>query len=118
MRSVCDHGRRLTPWTGSIRCWSRQPTTPAGTAPIVGWQANATFTEDTILLDPGDSLLLFTDGLLDALIGPGETDDAAIQQILHTLIDCSANEMADALDNALDTPTTRDDTAFLVVRTT
>lgn len=71
----------------------------------------------TTYMDPGDSLVLFTDGLLEAVAGHGETDDSALRQILRTVADRPAREVADRLDAAIGSAITRDDAAFLVVRT-
>jgi len=87
------------------------------TAPIVGWRPDAVFTEVAAHLAPEDALVLFTDGLLEAVAGHGETDDGPIRRILATLAGRSAEEVADGLDAALGATTKRDDAAFLVVRT-
>jgi sigma-B regulation protein RsbU (phosphoserine phosphatase) len=83
--------------------------------PIVGWQADAVFEEAAATLSPGDALLLFTDGVLEAVAGRGETDDATLRAVVAPLAGRSAAEMADALDAALGVDIS-DDAAFLVVR--
>jgi len=90
---------------------------PAGvTGPIVGWRADAAFTDAAVHLDQGDVLVLFTDGLLEAVAGHGETDDAAVRQILRRLAGRTASEVADGLDAALGSTAKHDDAALLVVR--
>jgi sigma-B regulation protein RsbU (phosphoserine phosphatase) len=86
------------------------------TAPIVGWRADAAFTEVCTHLAAGDTLVLFTDGLLEAVAGRGETEDTAVGRILRPLAGRSASQVADGLDAALGSTTTSDDAAFLVVR--
>jgi sigma-B regulation protein RsbU (phosphoserine phosphatase) len=83
------------------------------TSPIVGWQAGTAYVDATELLGVGDVLVLFTDGMLEAVAGHGETDDTAVRDVLRPLAGRSAEEVADALDAALGTDM-RDDAAFLV----
>jgi sigma-B regulation protein RsbU (phosphoserine phosphatase) len=85
------------------------------TSPIVGWRADAEFDESAATLDPGDVLLMFTDGMLEAVAGHGETDDATLRAILRPWAGHTASEVADAIDAALGDDI-RDDAAFLVVR--
>ncbi|MEY2404859.1 MAG: phosphoserine phosphatase RsbU/P [Acidimicrobiaceae bacterium] len=84
-------------------------------APIVGWQADAAFTESAASLSSGDALLMFTDGALEAVAGRSETDDTALRAVLGPVAGRSADEIADALDAALGSDI-RDDAAFLVAR--
>jgi sigma-B regulation protein RsbU (phosphoserine phosphatase) len=84
------------------------------TAPIVGWQSDAEFVETAAKLLPGDALVLFTDGTLEAVAGRGETDDARLRAVLSPLGGRTAGQIADALDAALGDDI-RDDAAFLVV---
>jgi sigma-B regulation protein RsbU (phosphoserine phosphatase) len=92
------------------------------TAPIVGWRAETTYTETTTFLAPGDVLVMFTDGMLEAVAGHGETDDGPVREALRPWAGRSAAEVADALDAALaaavdsDERGMRDDAAFLVAR--
>ncbi len=66
-------------------------------------------------LRPDDVLVMFTDGLLEALAGRGESDDSAVQRLLYPLVGASAEEVANALDAALGRNVS-DDAAFLVIR--
>lgn len=88
------------------------------TGPIVGWAFDSSWVSTTGVLNPGDALVLYTDGLLEAVAGHGETDDARLRRILAPIAGRSAAEIADALDAALE-PTgsdRKDDAAFLVAR--
>jgi hypothetical protein len=57
---------------------------------------------------------MFTDGLIEAIAGHGETDDGPIRQILAPLARHSATEVANRLYDAIGTDR-RDDAAFVVV---
>jgi sigma-B regulation protein RsbU (phosphoserine phosphatase) len=90
------------------------------TSPIVGWRSDTPFVDSVAHLASGDVLVLFTDGMLEAVAGHGESDDELVRAVLRPLAGRSASEVADALDVALgvgldDTPM-RDDAAFLVAR--
>ena len=61
--------------------------------------------------------MMFTDGMLEAVAGRGETDDSTIRKVLHPLAGSTASHVADALDAALGADI-GDDAAFLVVRAT
>ncbi|MEA3075555.1 MAG: phosphoserine phosphatase RsbU/P [Actinomycetota bacterium] len=89
------------------------------TSPIVGWRADTSFVDSVAHLDAGDVLVLFTDGMLEAVAGHGESDDLRVREVLRPLAGRSAAEVADALDVALGVDGSspmRDDAAFLVAR--
>ncbi|HYO30554.1 MAG TPA: GAF domain-containing SpoIIE family protein phosphatase, partial [Thermomicrobiales bacterium] len=72
---------------------------PIGQAgPLVGWRAEAEFADVQVRLCPGDVIVMFTDGLLEAIAGRGEIDDTAVQCLLRPLAGATADEVADALD--------------------
>jgi phosphoserine phosphatase RsbU/P len=83
--------------------------------PLVGWQAEAEFEDVHVQLRPGDAIVMFTDGLLEAIAGRGEVDDSAVQYLLRPLATAPAEKVADALDGALGREV-GDDAAFLVIR--
>ena len=83
--------------------------------PLVGWQAEAEFEDVHVQLRPGDVIVMFTDGLLEAITGRGEVDDSAVQHLLRPLAGAPAEKVADALDGALGREV-GDDAAFLVIR--
>ena len=83
--------------------------------PLVGWQAEAEFHDVSVTLRPGEVMVMFTDGLLEAIAGRGEIDDSAVQRVLCPLAGATAEEVADALDAALGEDVS-DDAAFLVIR--
>lgn len=85
------------------------------TGPIIGWFPDSRYNTALAALQPGDVLVMFTDGLLEAAAGHGETNDRAIREILTPLANHSAAEIADRLDAAIGTDR-RDDAAFVVAR--
>lgn len=87
------------------------------TGPIIGWRAGAAYHDAAARLAHGDLLVMFTDGMLEAIAGRGETDDSTIRQVLGPLAGSTASHVADALDTALGADI-GDDAAFLVVRAT
>jgi serine phosphatase RsbU (regulator of sigma subunit) len=68
-----------------------------------------------VQLRPGDAIVMFTDGLLEAIAGRGEVDVSAVQYLLGPLATAPAEKVADALDGALGREV-GDDAAFLVIR--
>lgn len=85
------------------------------TDPIVGWRPDVPYNDVSSRIETGDVLVMFTDGLLEAIAGHGETDDGPIQSILRPLAGRRAPDLAAALEAALGGEL-RDDAAFLVVR--
>jgi sigma-B regulation protein RsbU (phosphoserine phosphatase) len=83
--------------------------------PIIGWFPDSRYEVATALLSAGDTIVLFTDGLLEAIAGHGETDDAPIRDVLGGCGGRRAEEVANRLDEAM-ADSLRDDAAFLVVR--
>lgn len=91
------------------------------TGPAIGWLAGATFTEVKEELARGDVVVMFTDGLLDAVDGHGSMDDTRLRRLLAESAGGSAQDIADHLEAQLpdaEVPTgaLRDDAAFLVIR--
>jgi sigma-B regulation protein RsbU (phosphoserine phosphatase) len=86
--------------------------------PLVGCYADADYIDSAGDLEPGDALVLFTDGTLEAVAGHGETDDRAVRNVLAPVAGGGADEVADALDRALGDGKKTDDAAILVVRAT
>lgn len=89
--------------------------TVGGTGPIVGWDARSVYRSEAAALDRGDTLVLFTDGLLEAVAGHGETDDEALREVIAAVAGRPPEEVAAALDAAM-AADRRDDAAFLVAR--
>lgn len=86
------------------------------TSPIIGWRSGESFVDVTTRLQPGDALVMFTDGVTEALSDHGTTDDGALRRVLQPLAGRTAEQVAGALDAALGEDVTHDDAAFLVVR--
>jgi sigma-B regulation protein RsbU (phosphoserine phosphatase) len=87
-------------------------------APMVGCLADAVFTDVAAELAPGDVMLMFTDGMLEAVGGHGTADDDALRELLGTLSGRTAGEVADRFDAVLGRGPLHDDAAFLVLRAT
>ena len=86
------------------------------TGPIAGWFVDAVYSDSSKTAPSGAVLVLFTDGLLEAIGGHGCASDVPVQEVLRLVAGRSASEVADALDAALPTGQLSDDAAFLVVR--
>ncbi|MEU3668303.1 PP2C family protein-serine/threonine phosphatase [Streptomyces virginiae] len=92
--------------------------TPGGL--LVGILPTAPFTPATATLDPGDTLLLYTDGLTEARTGQGRTDlygDEALRAFATTHAGRSPHAVMEALTGLLDGfgDGLDDDTALLAV---
>jgi len=83
--------------------------------PLIGWSADVEFTDAVVELGVGDVLVMFTDGLLEALSGHGSADDDAVREMLRPMAGRTAGEIADRLDSELPSML-RDDAGFLVIR--
>jgi serine phosphatase RsbU (regulator of sigma subunit) len=88
------------------------------TSPVVGWMIDAEFTEVPERLETGDVLVMFTDGMLEAVAGHGSSDDARLHALLGPFAGSTAADVAEVLDDALGGEELRDDAAFLVIRST
>jgi sigma-B regulation protein RsbU (phosphoserine phosphatase) len=87
-----------------------------GTAsPILGWRSESVYTHAHATLAPGDMVVMYTDGLLEAIAGRGETDDLALRALLGPLAGHPAEEVAQAFDAAIGEER-RDDVAVMVAR--
>lgn len=85
--------------------------------PIVGWFPDSQYTATSARLDPGDVVLLFTDGLLEAI---SHHDSDSAEQLKHLLSPVAGKEIeviADHLDGLLGSDR-QDDVAFLLARIT
>ena len=69
--------------------------------PLVGSSADVEFTDSVVELAAGDLLVMFTDGLLEAVAGHGSVDDTAVRTLLAPMAGRTAAEVADRLDAAL-----------------
>ena len=68
------------------------------TGPMVGLLPGATFTEGRATLNPGDTLVIFTDGLVEAEDAAGEElGDAALAEVVQENARGSADEVFEAL---------------------
>jgi signal transduction histidine kinase/serine phosphatase RsbU (regulator of sigma subunit)/FixJ family two-component response regulator len=85
--------------------------------PLLGVLATPRFPVTEILLEPGDALLLYTDGLIER--NPWVTGEEGLARILARLPDTDAEELLAELENAALGPKPRrprDDVAMLVVK--
>jgi len=88
-----------------------------GTAgPIAGWFDDPVYWDSSKTAPPGSVLLLFTDGLLEAIGGHACISDVPLQDVLRPVAGRGASEVADALDAALPAGVLSDDAAFLVIK--
>jgi sigma-B regulation protein RsbU (phosphoserine phosphatase) len=68
------------------------------TGPMVGLLPGATFAEGRATMHPGDTLVIFTDGLVEAENACGEElGDAALVEVVRQLPQGSADEVFEAL---------------------
>ena len=84
--------------------------------PIVGWLPDFGYTDNMTRLQHGDTVVLYTDGLLDAVCGRGATDDDALTDLLGRLAGRTAEQVAGALDAAAQRGGITDDVAIVVLR--
>ena len=84
---------------------------------LIGVFEDVTFEDRSVELEPGDLLILFTDGLVDAR-QVNAMDEAALQALIESCAEFDAQQTADCLGDAVadahgEAP---DDTAVLVLR--
>ncbi|MGH9298098.1 MAG: PP2C family protein-serine/threonine phosphatase, partial [Acidimicrobiales bacterium] len=86
------------------------------TSPLLGWQSDVSFEQCEEQLYPGDVLVMFTDGLIEALRHRDIGSDALRNVLLRLGGGRSAEEVAEHLDAEVGVGSLRDDASFLVVR--
>lgn len=86
------------------------------TAPVVGWEANASFTDSTTALESGETLVMFTDGVLDSVCGRSHSDDGELRTLLAGLAGAGVEAFAARLDRALGAEQLTDDAAFVIAQ--
>jgi phosphoserine phosphatase RsbU/P len=84
--------------------------------PLVGWFPEVGYTENMTRLQPGDSVVLYTDGLSDAVCGRTAASDADLVALLGRLAGRTAEQIASALDLAAQRGGITDDVAVVVLR--
>lgn len=84
--------------------------------PIVGWREGFDYRDDVVAMAPGDCLVLYTDGLVDAVCGRTATTDDAVGALVARSPRGSAEALAAALDAAAATGDAADDVAVVVIR--
>ncbi len=88
----------------------------------MGIEANSTWSTDTVAIEPGDILVLYTDGIPDARDQDGDFfNDEAIIEIVRENSDRSAHEIQSSIINEVqnfsaDTPQDDDITLMVLVR--
>ncbi|MEY2473890.1 MAG: hypothetical protein QOK28_3219, partial [Actinomycetota bacterium] len=85
------------------------------TGPVVGWRADVEFVDAETTMEPGEALVLYTDGLLEILAAREADAAAALQALLASPGGSTAAGIADRLDAQLPGDEFGDDVAFLVV---
>ena len=93
---------------------------PVGaTGPLLGVFRAGDWPETTVELEPGEALLVFTDGLLEARSPSGEFAPQLLEQVLRATVGAEAEATAEAVLHAVDTlecGSARDDLAFLIAQ--
>ena len=84
------------------------------TDPALGWVSGSQYGQTLASIEPGESMVMFSDGLIEALMHNG-VDDHRVHALLSNQHRASAEHIAGILDRHL-TGRLRDDAAFLVVR--
>ncbi|MHA3703578.1 PP2C family protein-serine/threonine phosphatase [Jatrophihabitans sp. YIM 134969] len=84
--------------------------------PIVGWLPGGGYTDSITRLQPGETVVLYTDGLLDAVCGRGASSDEPLVTLLGRLAGRTAEQIAGALDLAAQRGGVTDDVAIVVLR--
>jgi len=87
--------------------------------PLLGVLPDATFPGDDVVLEPGDSVIAYTDGVLDAGAPDRLLESSALAEVASANAGRSAPEVAEALERlAIDVSAgaPRDDIAVLVLR--
>ena len=90
------------------------------TGPVMGVALNSRYQEKQILLEPGDVLLAFTDGVTTAATARGdEFEEQGVAEFLLAAADLPAQAIADALFNRIlihEPRQKRDDLTILVIK--
>ncbi len=74
-------------------------------------------TVDSFHLDPGDTMLLFTDGIVEAIDKDGTMDgDRRLQEVFETCGDQSTGEIRDRIIKSLEGYAADDDVTMMVVK--
>lgn len=82
--------------------------------PVVGAFEQAAFSDVTVRLEPGDALILHTDGLTDARIGGARFGEQALWELVASLAKSSPQGFISAFDRLLDGAEISDDVAIVV----
>lgn len=90
------------------------------TGPVMGANLHARYQERQVTLEPGDVLLVFTDGVTSAVGAGGEEfEQRGVEEFLLGAADLPADDIADALFNRVLTHSPlekRDDVTILVIK--
>jgi serine phosphatase RsbU (regulator of sigma subunit) len=93
------------------------PTAVSG--PLLGAFAQGTWTNETVPVDAGESLVLYTDGVTDALGADERFGDARLTELLAAVAGSSADAIAERVDRAVadfQVGDQRDDVALVVLQ--
>jgi sigma-B regulation protein RsbU (phosphoserine phosphatase) len=91
----------------------------AATGPLLGAFETGRWPETVVRLEPGDSLVLYTDGVTDTRGGRERFGADRLAAVLTTVSDLDPDEVANRIDEALlafEQGPQRDDVALLVLR--
>lgn len=94
--------------------------TPAGRpGTLIGVTAEPSLTDQMLKICPGDAMILYTDGIIEARGSQGRFGQTRLEAILSECAQMSAQEIVNHLEAAVlgfQTELSRDDTAILVIR--
>jgi PAS domain S-box-containing protein len=87
------------------------------TGPLIGVTADVSYPPATLRLDPGDTLVLYTDGLTDARAPARILNDHELAELLVSGLGLDPEDLAESLErHATQGEQPRDDIAMLVLR--
>ena len=93
-----------------------QALTPSRQGPLLGILPDAVRAEDEVVLDPGTTLLLYTDGLVESRARPLRDGLDELEQMLERLRDQELDVLCDTLLTDLPAGQLEDDVALVAVR--
>ena len=99
--------------------WSVRPIGAPGT--LIGLFDDPFAVNETVHLDPGDGMVLFTDGVTDARGPRGVLGDEVLAEVLRSVAGAPADEVVLALEQAsidVGVREVQDDVAILALRVT
>jgi sigma-B regulation protein RsbU (phosphoserine phosphatase) len=91
---------------------------PVAHGTILGAFANPGFETCAFDLRPGDAIVVYSDGILDAELDGARVDEARVEDLLAQAAHADAQDLVDTLERALHGTPLRDDVAIMALRRT